>query len=665
MNRSIIDTILTLLLVAPGGAQTVSESQPVRTLHTATRQVGAAGIHVVGADVVLGLTLRGGFRGNDVWVVMRRSASTGNYDEVWASPLFTEDLDALLVADVAPDPGPEVLTITRTGSVQITHLATRRLLSTFTAPITRSFDLLAACVADLDGDLVPELLLGSDQADLQVYSLTGSRLWSVPGVRTRQIVVAEMDGDPGREIVTTDGKVIDAATRAIEWTIAGDLGTLAAADVDQDGKAELFWRDAGMTRVVDVDLRTVAFSIPWNGTHMQIADIDGNGVLDIVFNNYLVRQAVFDLATRTARWTGLPLEGPFALGDPDGDGRLEIVTGTGRQLSPANDRLHVIDARTGAIDHQRLQLEGPFEHLRLGELDGDAEPELLVQSSGRYARQLVLDARTLAVAADTASIYFGNCDLYDLDRDGRHEVFTPFDGLSVQRFDPVTRGWTRLRQYGIAGQSWQMARVADVDGDGVPELLAMQGPTLHCFDLVTGQELGRSRFFLLGVTELAVADTDGDGIREVHVLSNGDVYLFRGRQLQIAAVIQYASYPFQSLQTLPLAGPEALLLGDARGDLRLHLPAPGRPLLGPFALTAPEPLHRLETVLHPIFLVLTSDGRQLAFHDDVVGLITGLGRPVWRSDRRGSNFGRQHILRLADGAVFTTSDAGVFRYEPR
>jgi hypothetical protein len=66
-----------------------------------------------------------------------------------------------------------------------------------------------------------------------------------------------------------------------------------------------------------------------------------------------------------------------------------------------------------------------------------------------------------------------------------------------------------------------------------------------------------------------------------------------------------------------------------------------------------------------VFLLLASDGLRLAFHNDIVGVLLGSARPVWTSDARGGSFGRQHLLRLQEGAVFTTSNAGVFRYEPR
>jgi hypothetical protein len=82
-------------------------------------------------------------------------------------------------------------------------------------------------------------------------------------------------------------------------------------------------------------------------------------------------------------------------------------------------------------------------------------------------------------------------------------------------------------------------------------------------------------------------------------------------------------------------------------------------------VTSPEPIHRLEAVLSPVFLLLVSDGQRLAFHDDIVGVLLGTAQPVWTSDARGGTFGLQHVLRVPDGAVYTTSNAGVFRYEPR
>lgn len=654
-------------LVATAGllaSQTGIEHAPAASCSALIRNIGAAGLLAVpganGAELVVGAST-GSSRGNDYWLVLRHAAS-GRYDEVFASPIAQTEFDALLLGDVDPMSGPELLVVFANGGVQVWNLPARRLLRSFQAPVSRGFDLLAAALRDLDGDGAPELIVGSTTDDLKVYRLDGTLSWTAPA-RPRQLVVGQMDNDAALEIACSDGKVIDAQTHAVERDFATDLGALAAADIDTDGRDELVASGTGQTRFYDVETGTMAFSLPWWGEHVLVKDVTGDNQLDLVADNYLSGMQVFDIASRQATWPQpATASGALAAADFDGDGLIEVMTAEGRQVSPPRDQLLVFDGATGtAGSGLPARLDGPFEHLRLCELDGDATPEVLVQSSGRYAAQLVLSADSLAIESIPPQL-FGDCDTHDLDGDGKDEVISPANGISIHGITAAA-GWQQLRSLNRVTENWTTVRVADLDGDQQPEILAQDSLQLYCFDSISGQEVGRTPFFVPQPVRMFIADSDGDGVVDVHLLSRGSVYVFRGPQLQVTAVLQpVPGTAFVSVTGVDLgAGVQALLLGDDHGDATVLLPTPGRPPLASLSLTAPAPL-RSQTLFATPFLWLVGDGSRMRGIADPVSILIGSPQPFWSTDRRGAGLGNQHALWFERASLLTTSSAGVFRY---
>lgn len=660
---------LTALLLAPLAAAQV-EHQPAASRSAMIRRVGYGGLLAVGSgtgtELVVPSTVDTGTAATDVWTVLRRTPATGRYDEVFCAPYQTGlQLGALLLGDVDAAPGPELLAVGNSGQVQVFNLPSRRLLRSLQAPVVGdSYSPLAAALRDLDGDGAAELILASSRDDLKVYDLGGTLRWTLAS-RPRQLVVGQFDADPALEIACSDGKIVDGGTHALQHDFAAELGALAVADVDQDGREELFASEGGQTRCYDVDTATLAFSIGQGGSYVAVADVTGDGGLDLVLTSQLNNLAVWDLATRTRTWLGNGLGGRLAIADCDGDGQVEIVTTDGRSLFPPNERCYVFDGRTGALEFATPQLLGPFEHLRLCELDGDPVPEVLVRSSDRYAQTLVLSADTLAVEA-TWSNGLGDCTVVDLDRDGRDEIVSPWPGIGIHRFDANTGSFVQVRSLNQNSDYWYSTRVADLDGDGAPEIVAHSSHQPRCFDLASGQQVGEAAFYLVAPAPLFLADTDGDGAVDVHVLQDGVCWILTGRQLRPTAVLQPPpGRRYTCVGGVELgANTQALLLGDDGGQATVLLPTPARSPLGTLPVTAPLALRDQQLFATP-FLWLCGDGQRMVLITDPVGLLLGTPVPAFATDRRGGGMGAQHALWFAGRSLLTTSSAGVFRYEVR
>ncbi len=275
--------------------------------------------------------------------------------------------------------------------------------------------------ADVDGDGLPEVVVGTRSATVEVLDyqkgMGFSLRQSIPvsdQVRTAP-AVRDVDGDGVPEIVvaTRSGlEILDGRSGALE---ARDLAVgrlesaITLADVDGDGRVDVFVgsRNLGLVRFV------------WDGVTLQRMDYGPVG-----------------MRVKTAP----------AVGDVDGDGQMEVVFGDdGRPGS-----VHVLDARTGAVEqtfptgHRTDRAPG----VTLADLDGNGTRDILLPVSDKNATPsaLVLVWRYTGGAwvSDTVDTLQGGVEIRtgvsvgDVDADGWVEMAVGTDGgeLQVYRWEP-------------------------------------------------------------------------------------------------------------------------------------------------------------------------------------------------------------------------------------
>ena len=195
---------------------------------------------------------------------------------------------------------------------------------------------------------------------------------------------------------------------------------VACGDVDGDGRAEIvigqgrYTADGGNVWVYDDTVAGCALlrtlRLPWtaynsaNGsTYPACGDVDGDGRAEIVVGQAATgpgltggQVAVFDDATASyafRQWITLPAS-PYnnavgltrpACGDLDGDGRAEIVVGTGPYPS-AGGRLYVFDdsvgsyasLRTLAVSWANYNAANGETRPAVGDVDNDGKAEIVV-----------------------------------------------------------------------------------------------------------------------------------------------------------------------------------------------------------------------------------------------------------------------------------------------
>lgn len=267
---------------------------------------------------------------------------------------------------------------------------------------------VAAAVGDINADGISELLVLTPTL-LNVYGLDDGLLrWSEPALNNQDLAVAQLDADPALEIILAGGvpgRVVDGATRAVDWDYidgfgskiatgrlaAGggtqwvgytswanytvfratpwsplwtgltshDIGALATADIDNNDRDVILQGDGqwGGLHVIDSTTRLERFVIPSSGYGSNAAiaaDIDGDGRKEIAFTSagnsprdpILV---IADSVSAAVKWSYYPTDGPFiasAIADVNGDGRAEVIAAT--RMTSSNGAIAIFDILSGS-----------------------------------------------------------------------------------------------------------------------------------------------------------------------------------------------------------------------------------------------------------------------------------------------------------------------------
>ncbi len=312
-------------------------------------------------------------------------------------------------------------------------------------------------------------------------------------------------------------------------TVTG-LGSPALADIDGDGLLEIVISNGPRTRLLAFEHDgTPKWNVPNAPTHsdttrdgITIADLNQDGDPEIITGRRVYSNTGTLLWQGTGDHGGLISYGtlPIAV-DLDGDGSKEVLAG--RTAYRAN----------GTILWNQTSAAGDGFNA-VGNFDTDEFPEIVLVAIGRvYLLEHTGAIKWGPVTLSGANSRGGAPTVGDFDGDGQPEI-----GIAGANFYTVleTDGSLKWRKsIQDASSAFTGSSLFDFDGDGRIEVVYADEQNLFIWDGATGNELFRTANRSGTTLEYpVVADVDGDGRAELIVAANDGnlpgVRVFEGGQ---------------------------------------------------------------------------------------------------------------------------------------
>ncbi len=311
-----------------------------------------------------------------------------------------------------------------------------------------------AHVGDVDGDSLPEIVVGTHGLGMYVYRGDGTILpgwpYSIGGGITAPPVVGDIDGDGIKEVVFTQYVAPVPTIHAVSATGEPKPGWPVTA------------QGAGPLH------------------HLALGDLDGDGALEVLTLKKVVQTLVYAWTGSGDPAPGWPVAVPdyvsaagLAVGDIDFDGSSEVVI-------PTWGPVYVYNSDGTIRAGWPVSVGGILGAPVVADLDGDFSCEII---GGFENSVFVLNSEGSLEAQYSVAGLNSLISCADLDGDGDLEIVAPAQQLWILGNGPPIS--TDIAEY----TTFKGATIGDVDGDGSQEIAAwslnFQGspePALHLFN---------------------------------------------------------------------------------------------------------------------------------------------------------------------------------------
>jgi hypothetical protein len=371
------------------------------------------------------------------------------------------------------------------------------------------------------------------------------------GLAPKSMIAADFDGDQQIDfavgvangarlgmVLSGQGKTHDPHPTIVDPTGPSLIGT---GDLNRDGRADVIVAQSGRYDVLLQQpsgkfSKTVSQQAPYFGTSAALADLDEDGVPDLIKLADSIEVSLSDglggfRLTRTVDTRFISF-GTLAIVDEDGDGHLDVIQ--------FKDQYAYIYGGNGAgeVAFRRSLLFGyaPWT-IETADFNGDAREDLLMSA---YPGQV------FAYLSGTGSVFGTRVEVTqfptdigakvgsgDADGDGYDDVFAVFGGyysppsslaLQVFRFDGIG-AFAPGPPLPLSSPPGELA-VADFTGDGRADVAVAASPSSFPTDLWlfrngTDGSLSLDSTYTTGMAVFGLTAADVDGDRKIDLLASG------------------------------------------------------------------------------------------------------------------------------------------------
>jgi FG-GAP-like repeat/IPT/TIG domain/Secretion system C-terminal sorting domain/FG-GAP repeat len=363
----------------------------------------------------------------------------------------------------------------------------------------------------------------------------------------------------------SDGFNAYSFTAKNNFTISSNPYSVSTGDLDGDGKPDMVVANTG-ANTISIFLNSstpgsVSFApkidlVTGKSPHrICIADISGDGIPEILVTNYddgsvsIFRNnstpGSLSFSAKTDIATGANPES-LAVGDLDGNGTADlVVTNSGASSITIFTNKASSGGGTDYSNPTTIGYGGSPMGVTLGDLDGDGKPDIIVSNIMSNNLSVFRNTGGGGILSFALNIDYPaflspqQISVADLDGDGKPELVAGGNqtiSISKNNSTPGNISFSPAVSTGSVADVF--TAIADLDGDGKPDIAAAAQFSNAAYVLKNESTVGNilldnSQFYGVGnnPTDIAIADFDGDGKPDL-VLSNitdGSVSVLRNK----------------------------------------------------------------------------------------------------------------------------------------